>query len=256
MLRVDLGLKDRRAIVLGGTRGIGLAIARGLAAEGCVIAICGRNEAALRDAESELRATGAQIYAAVSDVADPALLGAFLENARQALGGVDILVHNASALALGADASAWPASLQVDLMGAVHAVDRVVPWMMDAGGGSILFVSSISALEAFPIPDFAYTAAKAALVAYAKKLATLYGPQRIRVNAIAPGSTEFPGGIWDVVKKTQPPLYEAIRSSIPAGRLGTLDEIADVAVFLVSNGARWVTGECLAVDGGQHKAMR
>ncbi len=252
---MNLGLDNRRAIVLGGTRGIGLAIARGLAAEGCHVGICGRGEASLGDAERAIGAAGGRVYAGVCDLADADALGAFLDASRDALGGVDVLVHNASALAVGSERGDWASSLQVDLMAAVHAVERVVPWMNEADGGSILLVSSVSALEAVPIPDVAYTTAKAALIAYAKKLSVLHGP-RIRVNAIAPGSTEFPGGIWDTMRQQQPEFYDLVRRSVPAGRLATPEEIADVAVFLVSHAARWVTGECLAIDGGQHRAMR
>jgi len=169
---------------------------------------------------------------------------------------VDVLVHNASALAVGPDLAAWEASLKVDLMAAVHACERVIPWLAESGGGSILLVSSISGLEVSPTPDFAYSTVKAALIAYAKKLAILHAAAGVRVNSIAPGSVEFPGGVWAQVHEHQPGLYERVRTSIPRGRLGTPEEIADVAVFLCSPRAGWVTGECVAVDGGQHKAMR
>jgi 3-oxoacyl-[acyl-carrier protein] reductase len=128
--------------------------------------------------------------------------------------------------------------------------------MADAGGGSILLVSSISGLEADPAPDYGYTAAKAGLIAHAKKLGVLLAPQKIRVNAIAPGSIDFAGGFWAKVKEHQPPLYDMVRASIPWGRLGTAEEVADVAVFLASRRAGWITGECVSVDGGQHRGMR
>jgi len=253
---MDLGLTGKRCVVLGASRGIGRAITAGLAAEGALLAICGRGGASLEQTADDLRAAGAQLYAATCDVADTEALAAFLEDARAALGGIDVLVHNASALAVGPELSSWEAGLKVDLMAAVHACDRVIPWMQAAGGGSILLVSSISGLEASPMPDFAYTTLKAALIAYAKKLAITHGPKGIRVNAIAPGSIEFPGGTWAHVKVKQPVLYERVRASIPSGRLGTPAEVADVAVFLCSPRAGWITGECVAVDGGQHKAMR
>jgi 3-oxoacyl-[acyl-carrier protein] reductase len=189
-------------------------------------------------------------------VADSVELASFLDAARQGLGSVDVLVHNASALAIGPGLSDWEASLQVDLMAGVHAAEQVMPWMEEAGGGSILFVSSISGLEADPFPAFGYTAAKAALIAHAKKLGVMQAPRGIRVNAIAPGSIDFPGGGWSMVKEDQPEVYESVRASIPWGRLGTPEEVADVAVFLVSPRAAWVAGECLSVDGAQHRGMR
>lgn len=141
-------------------------------------------------------------------------------------------------------------------MAAVYAAEQVMPWMEAAGGGSILYVSSISGLEADPAPDYGYTAAKAALIAHAKKLAVMNAPRGIRVNAIAPGSIEFPGGIWAMMKEDQPEVYESVRTSIPWGRFGTPEEVADVAVFLLSPRAAWVAGECVSVDGAQHRGMR
>ena len=253
---MDLLLTGKRCVVLGASRGIGRAIATGLAAEGALLAICGRDVESLVSAADELRAQGAQVHAATCDVADPDALVTFLDDARAALGGIDVLVHNASALAVAPDLESWDASVKVDLMAAVRACGQVIPWMEAAGGGSILLVSSISGLEVSPSPDFAYSTVKAALIAYAKKLAIAHGEKGVRVNSIAPGSIDFPGGTWDRVKQHQPGLYQRVCSAIPAGRMGTLEEVADVAVFLCSPRAGWITGECVAVDGGQHKAMR
>ncbi len=253
---MDLGLEGRNCVVLGGSRGIGRSIAFGLATEGANVAICARNEDSLRAAESEISAKGVRAYAQPCDVADPSGLRGFLDAARDELGGVDVLVHNASALAVGPELEDWEASLRVDLMAGVHAAEHVIPWMEEAGGGSILFVSSTSGLEADPAPDYGYTAAKAALIAHAKKLAVMHAPRGIRANAIAPGSVEFPGGIWSMIREQQPEIYEGVRASIPWGRLGTPEEVADVAVFLVSPRAAWVAGECVSVDGAQHRGMR
>lgn len=141
-------------------------------------------------------------------------------------------------------------------MAAVNACNHVIPWMTEQEGGSILLVSSTSGLECDPAPDYGYTAAKAALIAYAKKLAVMHAQHGIRANAIAPGSTEFPSGLWAAVKEDQPEFYESVKASIPAGRLGTPEEVADVAVFQASPRARWVTGECVSIDGAQRRGMR
>ena len=253
---MDLQLKGSNCIILGGSRGIGRAIGLSLADEGCNVAFCARNKASLKETHSEILAKGVQSYASVCDLVDNQSLNYFLEASRKSLGNIDILIHNASAMALGPSSSDWESSIRVDLMAAVWACEKIIPWMVEAGRGNILFVSSTSGLEADPMPDYGYTAAKAGLIAYAKKLGTLLAPQGIRANAIAPGSTFFPGGIWASRLENQPEIYERVRTSIPWGRLGTPEEIASVAVFLVSPRASWITGQTVYVDGGQHRGMR
>ena len=166
---------------------------------------------------------------------------------------MDILINNASALAIADDQAAWQASINVDLLGTVRASEHVIPWMEESGGGSILNISSISGLEAALFSDFSYSAVKAALISYTQKLAGLLAPKKIRVNAIAPGSIEFEGGVWAQIKMENPEFYKTMLGSIPWGRMGTPEEVADAAVFLSSDRARWVTGSCLIVDGGQHR---
>jgi 3-oxoacyl-[acyl-carrier protein] reductase len=249
---MDLGLHGKGAVVTGASKGIGRAIALGLAREGANVAICARGADALRETEGELRALGGRVCAEVCDVGDAKALTAFLESARGSLGGLDLLVNNASALALGVDEAAWRSSIDVDLMAAVRATAQVVPWLVERGGGSIVHISSTSGLEAGSPP--AYAAAKAALISHSKTMAVALAPHRIRVNVVAPGSIEFPGGIWDQVKGSNPALYNQILGSIPSGRLGTDQEVANAVVFLASDRASWITGVCLAVDGGQHKA--
>lgn len=253
---MDLQLKGSNCIILGGSRGIGRAIGLSLADEGCNVAFCARNKASLKETHSEILAKGVQSYASVCDLVDNQSLNDFLEASRKSLGNIDILIHNASAMALGPSSSDWESSIRVDLMAAVWACEKIIPWMVEAGRGNILLVSSTSGLEADPMPNYGYTAAKAGLIAYAKKLGTLLAPQGIRANAIAPGSTFFPGGIWASRLENQPEIYERVRTSIPWGRLGTPEEIASVAVFLVSPRASWITGQTVSVDGGQHRGMR
>jgi 3-oxoacyl-[acyl-carrier protein] reductase len=250
---VDLQLKGSNCVILGGSRGIGRAIGLSLADEGCNVAFCGRNEASLKKTHAEILGKGVRSYASVCDLADNLALNDFLEASRKSLGNI---IHNASAMVLGPSSHDWELSIKVDLMAAVCACEKIIPWMVEAGRGNILFVSSTSGLEADPTPNYGYTAAKAGLIAYAKKLGTLLAPQGIRANAIAPGSTLFPGGIWASRRELQPEIYEGVRASIPWGRLGTPEEIASVAVFLVSPRASWITGQTVSVDGGQHRGMR
>jgi 3-oxoacyl-[acyl-carrier protein] reductase len=206
----------------------------------------------LREAEAELRTRSVPVYAAVCDVGNSEALDGFLDAARAKLGRVDILVNNPSGFTFADDEGAWQSSLNVDLMAAVRATWKVAPWMSGSGGGVIVHISSIAGLEAMGFPP-AYCAAKAALVSHSKSLAVALAPQKIRVNTVAPGSIEFVGGLWEEARLSNPDLYSAVLKTIPSGRMGTPEEVADVVAFLASERASWITGVCLAVDGAQHK---
>lgn len=259
---MDLRLAKKNAVVTGGSKGIGRAIAVRLAEEGANVAICARGEAALRQTEQEIRGIGVTAFAQVCDVGDAAALNSFLEAAHQALGGVDILVNSPSAYAFSDDEAAWRAQFEVDVMAAVRATHKVVPWMAGRDG-VIIHISSNSGLEAADVaslPGFtaetmaAYSAAKAALISYSKTCAINFAPKQIRVNVVAPGSTEFPDGLWAGIKAVNREVYDRVRAMFPSGRMGTAEEVADVVTFLVSPRASWVNGACILVDGGQHKA--
>ena len=246
---MELGLQGKGAVVTGGSRGIGRAIALAFADEGANVAICARGSNDLDVTAAELAERGSKVHAQTCDIADPDQLRAFLDDSHAALGAVHVLVNNASGARGTDDESGWRASIQVDLMASVRATWQVVPWIEEAGGGSVIHISSISALEAGSPP--AYAAAKAALVSHSKTLAANLAGRGIRVNCILPGSIDFPGGFWDRCKRDQPDLYAQTVESIPWGRLGRPEEVANAVVFLASERASWISGIRLSVDGVQ-----
>jgi 3-oxoacyl-[acyl-carrier protein] reductase len=248
---MDLGLKGKGVIVTGASSGIGRAIALEFANEGANLAICARGREALEKTRSELEAKGVKVYAQVCDVSDIAALHKFLEGAKSSLCQIDVLINNAPGWGVSDDETGWAACFSVDIMASVRASWKVVPWMEDHGGGAIVHVSSIAGMEAGWAP--AYAAAKAALISHAKTMANNLAPKGIRVNCVALGSIEFPGGRWEETKQHNPQWYEAIHRSIPFGRLGTPEEVAAAVVFLSSSRASWISGVTLAIDGVQHK---
>jgi len=248
---MDLGLAGKGVVVTGGSKGIGRATALQFAEEGAHVAICARGAPALEATAGELRAKGVKVFAQKADVSRQAELDAFLEGARAALGRIDVLVNNPSGFGTSDDEAGWKASFDVDVMATVRATWKVVPWMTEQGGGVVLHISSTSGLEAGSPP--AYAAAKAALISHSKTLAIALAPKKIRVNVIAPGSIEFPGGVWETIKRVNRAFYDSIQASIPWNRLGSAEEVANAVVFAASPRASWVTGVCLPVDGGQHK---
>jgi 3-oxoacyl-[acyl-carrier protein] reductase len=173
----------------------------------------------------------------------------WVDAAAEDLGGIDILVNNASAFGRTDDEAGWAASVQVDLMASVRACHAALPYL-ERQGGSIIHVSSIAGLRA-SVRTPPYGAVKAALVEYTKTQALALARKNIRVNCIAPGSIFFEGGAWDTARRKNPALYERTLAAIPSGRYGTPEEVAQVATFLVSEQASWVTGQTIAVDGGQ-----
>ncbi len=249
---MDLGLRGHGAVITGGSKGIGRAIALAFAREGAGVAICARGETALQETEAELRAHGVPVLAQACDVADAAALDRFLDAAKAALGRIDILVSNASAIAFGNDETAWKSSIDIDVMAAVRSTWKVVPGMIEAGGGVIIYISSGSGLEAGSPP--AYAAAKAGLISLSKTMAVELATKNIRVNVVLPGSIEFPGGVWAEFKQSNPAMYAAVLATIPSGRMGLAEEVADVVAFLASTRANWVRGAAIRVDGGQGKA--
>jgi 3-oxoacyl-[acyl-carrier protein] reductase len=251
---VELGLAGRGVIVTGGSRGIGRAVCLAFAAEGAHVALCARNAADLQRTAGEIRSRGAKAHAETCDAAVPSSLEAFLDGAHTALGRVDVLVNNVSGFGVTDDEEGWRRAVDVDLMATVRASRRVIPWMEASGGGAIIHVSStLGGFEADHPGPAAYASVKGALVSHSKMLALQLASRNIRVNCVAPGSIFFGGGVWEQVKREDPASYERVLATIPFGRMGSPEEVANAIVFLASDAASWITGVALAVDGGQHK---
>lgn len=242
--------KSRRVVVAGGSRGIGRSIALAFAAAGADVSICARGASTLAATRDEIAAHGHHVHAAPCDLADAASVAAYVAEAAAALGGIDILVNNASGLGMGDDEAGWAAGLSVDVMAMVRASHAALPFLLQRAGASVIHIASISAYRPSTRSP-AYAAVKAAMLSYTGSQAAMLARQGIRVNCIAPGSIEFPGGLWDQRKRAGDPIYERNLKSIPFGRMGTPEEIAEVALFLASDHARWMTGQTLVVDGGQ-----
>jgi 3-oxoacyl-[acyl-carrier protein] reductase len=243
-----LDFAGKRVIVMGGSRGIGRSIALGFAAGGAAVSICARGAGPLEATRREIAALGVTAHAASVDLADAAAIKAYLPEAVKALGGLNVLVNNASGFGHSDDEEGWAASLGVDMMAVVRGSHAAIPHMKP--GASIVNISSISALRASS-RSAPYGAVKAAVMHYTASQAKMLAPRGIRVNGVAPGSIEFPGGSWEERKTSNPGLYRATLASIPFGRMGRPEEIAEVVLFLASDKASWVTGQTIVVDGGQ-----
>jgi NAD(P)-dependent dehydrogenase (short-subunit alcohol dehydrogenase family) len=251
---MDLGLKGKNVLVTGGSKGIGLAIAELFADEGANVAICARNADDVAKVVKVLAAKGVKAWGQAVDVADPAALKAWIEGAAGELGGIDTIVCNVSALAVGDTPESWEKSFRTDMMHTVNSVAAAKPYLEKSKSASIIIVSSVSGFEV----DFAagsYGAIKAALIHYSKGLSNQLIPKGIRVNVVSPGNTYFEGGIWHNVEHGNPELYKAAMSLNPTGRMGTAGEVAAGVVFLASPVASRVSGTNLIIDGALTKAV-
>jgi 3-oxoacyl-[acyl-carrier protein] reductase len=247
-MRMDLRLGDKKAIVTGGSKGIGRAIAQGLAEEGCAVSICARDADGVATAVEALEATGARAFGRPLDVTDGAALAGWIEASAEALGGIDIVVASVSALERDRTEAGFRSAFEVDLMHTVRTVEAALPHLERSEAGSIVVISSVSGVE-FDHTSPAYGTTKAALLHYASRMASELAPKRIRVNAVSPGNTYFEGGVWQRVERDAPERFAAALAKNPWGRMATAEEVANAAVFLASGAASFITGANLVVDG-------
>lgn len=252
---MDLGLKGKRAIVTGGTKGIGRRCADLFAAEGASVSICARDAAEVEATVASLREQGVEAFGQALDVADKAALEGWVGQSAARLGGIDIVVANVSALAVDDSEEAWRKEFEVDMLHTVRTVNAALPHLERSEAGSIVIVSSVSGREV----DFtgpAYGAMKAALIHYAQRLAFQLAPKMIRANSVSPGNTYFAGGIWQWIERNNPALFQQALALNPTGRMATAEEVARGVVFLASPASSFTTGTNLVIDGALTRGVQ
>jgi 3-oxoacyl-[acyl-carrier protein] reductase len=245
---MDLGLKGKRAIVTGGTRGIGRAVSNLLVEEGCDIGICARSEDAIREAVAQFKAKGVRAFGTAVDIAVGSRLVAFIESTAAELGGLDIFISNVGALGGGNDEDSWKRGFEIDLLGMLRGCETAVPFLEKSGTGSLVVIGSTAAVELIG-PRRAYSSMKAAIVPYVKGLARDLASRNVRANVVSPGTIYFPGGIWNQREQKAPDAFRNALNRNPMGRMGTPEEVADAVVFLASPRAGFITGVNLICDG-------
>lgn len=252
---MELGLRGRKAIVTGASRGIGRAVAELLAVEGCDLSICGRGQEGLDKAVEELAAHGIKASGRALNARNADDYRNWLSDSCTQMGGLDVLVASLSAGG-GMDSERnWYRNFEIDVMSAVRGIETVLPHLNKSDAASIVIVATMAASETFAGP-MAYNALKAALVTYSKQLSQMLAKRNIRVNCISPGPTVFAGSAWEMVQVANKKLYASTIRQQPQRRMATAEEIAKSVVFMASPAASWVNGSHLLVDGGFSKRVQ
>ena len=239
-----------RVAIAGGSKGIGRAIVLDFLAAGATVGVCARGQDGLNALAKDAGANAGRLHVHTCDLSQADQIERWIADATQALGGMDVLVNNATGYGFREDDESWLVDFNVDLMAAVRASRFAVPHLKQSQHACILHTSSIGSFRPRTMGP-PYAAMKAALNHYTRTQALALADDRIRVNAIAPGSIEFSGGVWDRAKQEKPEQYAKVLGTIPFGRYGTPEEVAHLALFLASPFAGWITGQIMAVDGGQ-----
>mgnify|MGYP001466771155 CR=1 FL=1 len=252
---MDMKLQGARVLVTGATKGIGRAIAETFAAEGANVAICARKADEIAQTLPALQAKGVKAFGAALDVGDAAALKQWVNDAAAALGGIDVVVSNVSALAIGPGEEPWQQEFNVDMMGTVRLVEAALPYLEKSKNAAIVTISSVSGREV----DFAagaYGAMKAAIIHYTQGLAFQLAGKGVRANTVSPGNTYFPGGVWQNIERNMPDLFKQAMALNPTGRMGTPQEMANAVVFLASPVSSFTTGTNLVVDGALTRGVQ
>jgi NAD(P)-dependent dehydrogenase (short-subunit alcohol dehydrogenase family) len=252
---MDLGLKGKRAIITGASRGIGRAIAEALAKEGVSVAICARDGDAVKEAVDAITADGGKAIGGACNVKDPDEYRAWLEKAAEDLGGCDIFVPNVSGGGGMDSEKNWWRNFEIDVLHTVRGCETLLPALKESGEGAVVLIGSTNAVDYFGGP-MAYNAMKAALINYGSQLSQFVRADGVRVNTVSPGPIYFEGGAWEMIEGTMPKFYESTVRKIPAGRMGTPEEVARVVTFLASPAASLVTGTNLIADNGYTKRVQ
>ena len=252
---MDLQLKNKSVLITGSSKGIGFALAKTLAAEGCNVGICARNADEVSAAVAAIQAMGVKAHGEVVDVTDSAQLESWVGNCADALGGVDGFVANVSAGGADAEESGWRSNFEADVLASWKAVNAAKPYLEKSDSGSIVSIGSTASLEAFAgaVP---YGAMKAALLNYFGNLAQDLAPMGIRVNTVSPGPIFIEGGAWDQIKTAMPEIYESTVAMIPAGRMGSAEEVCGQVALLLSPLSAYTSGTNVVIDGGFTKRIQ